>query len=658
VCLQVGVGRVERCSACDRPVFLAERLVIGGKLRHRSCFKCARCQHLLNPVSCYETETGDFVCEMCPDEGKKTISQQEAQNMVEESVTEMDSTLPEKEIPAKPPDLTKTKFLNDILDGDKTEQSVNVTNFNDSDPINEDNSVNRLSESLDKVEDMESIPPIPTNIDIVVSSPVDEGDEIMSEGSNKDIEMEKLPPVPLTAIAVANTSEENKDVAEATTPEKNNEAILVENTSEENKKAIVKAHSSEEDKKTIVVANTFEEDKKTVVVTNTSEEDTEAIENKLAELVIDKGEELAQDSNGAEDLPTSVDETALQSIENMDCQNGGGDFVAAPETTPCLEEKHIDSIEEGLHEAGDSMVSPKNDEPLKETVEGLNPTSGECYSSGEVKSSPKKPDPDYPTSMNPFGDSDDEEEDEVMSPVRSAQSCRKVEVNVEGKTVIEAPKHLNPFWSESDEEEEEEETKPVPAPRTLKTPEPIPRNRFGSATSLTSQLNKKKRPAPPPPPDSTLLRSPSNSQTNVSKSPATTRRRKSRAPPPPSTLNIGKEQKDFENKVKQNLSPDKSTYGKWKRKKGAAPGLPVPPQKRMIPAPFFGDIHQEAEDLEVQQAELERQGVQVEQNIRVLEEKGDSENSEKAIEEMVLQLFEIVNQKNELFRRQAELMFL
>lgn len=111
--------------------------------------------------------------------------------------------------------------------------------------------------------------------------------------------------------------------------------------------------------------------------------------------------------------------------------------------------------------------------------------------------------------------------------------------------------------------------------------------------------------------------------------------------------------------------PNKSEFGKWKRRKGPAPSLPIPQRKviRMLP---MEDIRHELEVIEVQQQGLEKQGVQLEKMIRERCEGADNENkpisefkpNSKEAEDLILQLFELVNEKNELFRRQAELMYL
>lgn len=110
---------------------------------------------------------------------------------------------------------------------------------------------------------------------------------------------------------------------------------------------------------------------------------------------------------------------------------------------------------------------------------------------------------------------------------------------------------------------------------------------------------------------------------------------------------------------------NKSSYGKWKRRKGPAPSLPIPPRKvlQMLP---LEDIRHELEVIEVQQQGLEKQGVQLEKMIRERCEGNDTETTpldefkpnSKEVEDLILQLFELVNEKNELFRRQAELMYL
>lgn len=121
---------------------------------------------------------------------------------------------------------------------------------------------------------------------------------------------------------------------------------------------------------------------------------------------------------------------------------------------------------------------------------------------------------------------------------------------------------------------------------------------------------------------------------------------------------------------------NKSSQGKWKRRKGPAPALPgfaqlSQPQRRVLQMLPLQEIRSELEVIEVQQQGLEKQGVMLEKMIRErCEGSADNRTTEellqtlpatknpKEVEELILQLFELVNEKNELFRRQAELMYL
>ncbi|XP_055681302.1 MICAL-like protein 1 isoform X2 [Lutzomyia longipalpis] len=120
---------------------------------------------------------------------------------------------------------------------------------------------------------------------------------------------------------------------------------------------------------------------------------------------------------------------------------------------------------------------------------------------------------------------------------------------------------------------------------------------------------------------------------------------------------------------------DKSSHGKWKKRKGPAPALPVPPKRVLQMLPLQEILH-ELEVIDVQQQGLEKQGIILEKIIRErcegdIPEGGTEETTlsrdtlsklptqnTKEVEDLIMQLFDLVNEKNELFRRQAELMYL
>ncbi|KAH1003211.1 MICAL-like protein 2 [Dendroctonus ponderosae] len=226
------------------------------------------------------------------------------------------------------------------------------------------------------------------------------------------------------------------------------------------------------------------------------------------------------------------------------------------------------------------------------------------------------------------------------------------EVKVTPSLVPFYPLELNPFG-------EEEEERPVPAARTKKRATlspPTPSNPFeeedddeitakpeahGSSSSLSSR---KKKPAPPPPPSlGGTMRS----------------RKTKRAPLPPTVsprrLIAAPEMSPDEF---QPLEEDKSAAGRWKRRRAASPPRPVPPKRSVPPLPL-PEIRRELESIEVQQRGLENQGVRLEQIIRERSEGGNPDDrAPPDVEDLILQLFELVNEKTELFRRQAELMYL
>lgn len=74
----------------------------------------------------------------------------------------------------------------------------------------------------------------------------------------------------------------------------------------------------------------------------------------------------------------------------------------------------------------------------------------------------------------------------------------------------------------------------------------------------------------------------------------------------------------------------------------------------------MGEIKRELEIIEIQQQGLEKQGVMIEQMIRERSENNTNPDEILPIEveDLILQLFELVNEKNELFRKQTELMYL
>lgn len=128
------------------------------------------------------------------------------------------------------------------------------------------------------------------------------------------------------------------------------------------------------------------------------------------------------------------------------------------------------------------------------------------------------------------------------------------------------------------------------------------------------------------------------------------------------------------------LTFDKPSHGQWKHRKGPAPAIPVTPRK-ILKSPSIKEIHHELEIIETQQLGLEKQGVILERMIRercegnIEQLRGtaplgtwksassrmppiEQKKANKEVDDLILQLFEVINEKNELFRRQTELIHL
>ncbi|XP_068239562.1 MICAL-like protein 1 isoform X2 [Palaemon carinicauda] len=298
--------------------------------------------------------------------------------------------------------------------------------------------------------------------------------------------------------------------------------------------------------------------------------------------------------------------------------------------------------------------------------------------------------------LNPFESDEDEEE-------RDEEIDNKSEIKKE---------NLNPFWS--DDEEQLESPDSTPSKHKVKPPRPPPPTLARNSTpsyanqdarkySTSLQHLRERSPQPTASPTSSHSglspslrkeRQPSPSSPSGS---IALRRKGRRAPAPPSPFNMkrdgissgestadttsmdtmslsslstqGQGPQDHEDGgLVRKPSMSKSEAGEWQRKKGPAPPRPVP-QKRAIKKMPMRLVQQELHDIEVKQTELERQGVLLETSIRKRTE-GTSNNPQEdaatinsgpssiEVEDMIMQLFELVNEKNELFRRQTELMYL
>lgn len=104
--------RHELCQVCKHRVFILERLIVDGKLYHTTCFRCHKCNTLLNPGAYVEGDTpGTYECSVCPDEAAESLDSlnetieeagEDAADDVEMPVSKpFDEPSPEKEFTSK-----------------------------------------------------------------------------------------------------------------------------------------------------------------------------------------------------------------------------------------------------------------------------------------------------------------------------------------------------------------------------------------------------------------------------------------------------------------------------------------------------------------------------------------------------------------------------
>ncbi|XP_035230256.1 MICAL-like protein 1 isoform X2 [Stegodyphus dumicola] len=356
-----------------------------------------------------------------------------------------------------------------------------------------------------------------------------------------------------------------------------------------------------------------------------------------------------------------------------------------------LSNSSITKNDEGLKSVIDKSL--KNEVPkVKETKLS---DSGESYPDdlnpfGDEEDD--KHDEEYPDDLNPFGDDGEEEE----------KSDKKSSFVKKAVLVDDYDESKNPFAS--DEEEEDMSAKDTSPVSKAVHQDRSPFQQNGSYPYISSPTGSlrgttKKRPAPRPPKLSDIFHNESmDSEADISlsssrASPSVSRklqqtpspslskkslqtpspkiRKNKPAPPPPPTQTTkqnsqndsaanSKHMKEIDNmKLKSSASDiqgsnEKEPPKQYKKKKRPAPPVPIPVRKDMKKIPLK-EILQEMKEIEEKQREYERQGREIELLIR---DRDKDEEPSVEEEEYIMQLFELVNQKNALFRRQAELMYI
>ncbi|KAK5645023.1 hypothetical protein RI129_006323 [Pyrocoelia pectoralis] len=708
-----GVGRREPCAKCGLPVFIAERLSVGKQLYHRTCFRCARCNSQLTLANYYETEIeNQFCCEICPDEEEpaleksvlnRSLSDEEksiglqkfedpddysslfetALEKQNDSSTDhtrnlrssfFNSHLAEEDVPDLPKSMPPILQLSEPPDLQRVSESI-VTTDRVKDLINDSSSI--ISAPF---ESFDSGYPSIRQEDVVVNS-----SDKLSDDINKNQHQ------------TANEQLDFNSAKEKKNPSNNNRISLVKSRALLFESKCLKQESSMEiitpQKLTVplespIINSGESSDSINRLEICSTKNNGSSVEDKSIEIEQNlKTPFSGKDEEYPEDLQTQLsvkDEEYPEGLQSAKDEEYPEDL----QTSLCVKnEKYPEDLHTPLsgkdEEYSEDLQTPLSvkDEEYPEDLKTSVCVKDEEYSE-DLNTPSSAKDEEYPEDLNPFGEDEEECKHKVHNVPKPA-----IRKKIGSKKVV-TPKSYNPF-DEDDDDITERVAAAVPVESTIR---------------VILVLRGKKKPAPKPPtvevhdsPRSSVTSSPSVSVQHSPKATPKLRKNK-KAPLPPSvtstpstklnTMNLTvspistdsshwSDEKIIKDEVNRNRQsqiiissessynddyslPNKSTYGKWKRRKGPAPSRPIPQRRHIKPLPV-AEIKRELDFIEIQQQGLEKQGVKLEQIIREKCE-GPNEHSNSAlapeVEDLILQLFELVNEKNDLFRKQAELMYL
>jgi len=610
------VGRSsDPCRVCSKSVFILERLNVGGRILHRTCFRCARCDTQLSLAGYYETEAGEYCCELCPDEEndeEKQASHRSTTDRICPAVEEVDSGHSSdcKDIEE---DLAEEGAQS--LEASKQEIGTPVVSVTDTNPT-EKLSPATASESESSLNESEDL-----NANIHSKSQGDEEDKSSTEKSD---------------ICSGNR---NIDVNDNTIG-----GVIHE-------KPLTSTEKTDLNEK-VEVELEYPGDK------NPFGDEYEFESN------------ICSNNNATHDISPEI---KVESVSQL--KSSTSDDVS----------KECNVTKASINPFGSDFDS-EEDAEITQTIDVPAETSQRSSPKEEFQSTKLS------DSLNPFGNgfsSDEEGSQGSASPALSVRSHTKMRKKrraplppgstptagkLGGSSTVTVQSQGSPVIS-----------LPVPTPRTSLTPS------FRTSARLTSS-------GLPPAETAKRIKDENNmnrrSQILESiKNDAAGRPESSTTPTvfPPCDTNV-MQQSDTSHSdtvstqsdtfslmsastttqssgpsaigTSQILSPisDKADEGQWRKKKGPAPPRPIPP-KRTVKKLHRKAINQELFDIEVKQGELERQGVKLEKSIREICDKNDKEGENRdslgpEAEDLIIQLFDLVNEKNELFRRQTELIYM
>ena len=517
------------------------RLNVAGKILHRQCFRCARCQAQLSIANYYETESeGTYCCEMCPDE--------EQIRETEVALTKMTLERNQKLVGSN---------------SDRDEEGSSSENDDEKEATSRKSGLEPSGQKLD-IEDKNSLPESQQNTDekLVVTVSTDDPDG--SASTNATIHIETISQQEsIIEDSIETESLENKE-DKVSIPDESME-INPENLEKQNEN------------------------------TNKNDNDAPTLRPECDQLEA-KEQEQNKESNPFEEDADVEDNNEDNTLITDELKEQQDNPVSDTEISGCQKEV----ILQDKNEANSRVIdNDQNEEEASVIVDKQSvAASDEKMSSSEAsidqknkENSQRKDEINYPSDMNPFGDDDEDEEEETSIDIKeesiepetkphaqSVNETKKESTNPFGSDFEESEEEdavgelknvsnsgaaldgppkpprappvrqsLNPFGSDFEDDDDEESKKSNNAvivssdPRyshsysnvTLRSP-PSPALSTSSRISSLSANKRKKRPAPPPPPSNNGTKPSPTVRTAVSPipSPRTSVRPKDSSPTP------------------------------------------------------------------------------------------------------------------------------
>lgn len=645
------IGRgFDPCRVCAKSVFILERLNVGGRILHRTCFKCARCENQLSLAGYYETESGEYCCELCPDEEQQSRSTTIRANA---SVVEIKAPAGES---AEEEEVDSGHSSEDTSDGEEEEPEMRdaegrrltvVAVVEEEDSKADDPETNDESVTSGYVEDSVHVRLAAE----AVAGPEEEDEEVQPVNEAAGVDCHP-PPTPSSTSAVNITAEERTTTSDTTTTNPFGD--------DDDDEGDVKAAAGLSNVMSPVAIN-FQP--------SSSGASDSKVQNKSLNPFGSDDEDNVDDNAAYQSRSTAL----LATTASLSPSEQG---TTRQHNTAGNQVKSHQQSSSSLNPFGCDLSSEDDDDVRSRGSVSPSPSTRSATRLRKKRRAPLPPpqrstpgtprSSTVPTAAGGLAHLTDSSSRPVAAPRLSLaalppsggshspgrHSTPPPPLSSSSAASAEAAKRLK------DENNMNRRSQILESIRGGGEQRPEPpsghhshHHMVTSNTSLSSQHTLA---------DSAVSSSCSRSETVSLMSTSTTTTTQSAADSAGRTSSSSSSSPCF-----SPLTADKADdeAGQWRKKKGPAPPRPIPP-RRTVKKLHRRAINQELEDIEVKQSELERQGVRLEQTIREICDKSDAEAGADRdslgpeAEDLIIQLFDLVNEKNELFRRQTELVYM